>query len=245
MKLFAVLTLLMVFNTACEKATSSAGGNQLQLVASFAIDVPEPSGLALSADGKSLWTVSDETGKVYQLDLQGAVLREIDVSGEDLEGVATASSNHLWLAEERQRVLLQVDFDGNVLLRRNVSVEQNELNAGLEGVTINSHNGNIYVVNERLPKVLLTLDKSGSVVSTRPIDYLKDLSGIDYDTTDSTLWLVSDESQQVVHCDLAGLKLEAYDINVKQAEGIAVNRADSLLYIVSDPAESLYVYRLH
>lgn len=245
MKFFLMIfTGLFVLLNACDKATSLPQERNLELLFSYSVTVPEPSGLALAADGNSLWTVSDESGKLYRMDLQGQTLSSIDIEGEDLEGVAAGpSAGQLWVVEERKRELLKVDLTGSVLERHSLAVEQNELNAGLEGVTYDARSGQLYLLNEHDPRVLLKTATDGTIRNTRAIDYLKDLSGIDFDSTDSTLWLVSDESAQIVHCDTSGNKLESFTIDVQQAEGIAVNHADSLIYIISDPEEKLYIYK--
>ena len=245
MKFFLIIfTGLFLLLSACDKATSLPQERSLEPLVSYSVSVPEPSGLALAANGNSLWTVSDETGKVYRMDLQGQTLLTIDIEGEDLEGVATGpSADQLWVVEERQRELLKVDLSASVLERHRLAVEQNELNAGLEGVTYDARSGQLYLLNEHDPRLLLKTATDGTIRNTQEIDYLKDLSGIDFDSTDSTLWLVSDESGRIVHCDTSGNKLESFTIDVEQAEGIAVNRADSLIYIISDPGEKLYIYK--
>ena len=49
----------------------------------------------------------------------------------------------------------------------------------------------------------------------------------------------------VYRYDITGNMLESYPINVDKAEGIAFDTVKNLVYIVSDSADSLFVYRLN
>ena len=60
----------------------------LRLVTTYALDITEPSGLAINDSGTVLWTVTNNPDKVYQLDTAGKVVRTLHYVGEDLEGIA-------------------------------------------------------------------------------------------------------------------------------------------------------------
>ena len=68
----------------CNKVELSIEKLSLELLNIYSINVEEPSGLDLAIDNGSLWTVSDKYSKIYQLDLMGQILQEIDIPGNNL-----------------------------------------------------------------------------------------------------------------------------------------------------------------
>jgi len=104
---------------------------QPQLIAEYALDIPEPSGLALSVNGRYLWTVSDQTGCVYKITLDGKAIRQLSYRGDDLEGVVQSPvDSTLWVAEEQLREVVQLDTLGNERQRHKINVENRENTAG-------------------------------------------------------------------------------------------------------------------
>jgi uncharacterized protein YjiK len=68
---------------------------------------------------------------------------------------------------------------------------------------------------------------------------------MDYNEVEDELWIVSDQEKKVYRCDLSGNVLMSFLINVDKAEGIAIDSENNLIYIVSDSADMLYIYRLN
>ncbi len=217
----------------------------LEEIASYRIDVPEPSGLSLHVNGKSLWTVSDQTAKVYQLSLDGRLLKTLPYVGPDLEGVAQSPvDGTIWVAEERTREIVQLDSAGKELSRYFIPVDQGNENSGLEGIAVHPVTGHNFLLNEKDPAVFLELTTSQSIARSTKIDWLADCSGLAFESQGSFCWMVSDESKAVVKCDSTGAKIESFKIDVDKAEGIAVSAADSVIYIVSDSEQKLYLFQM-
>ena len=144
---------------------------------------------------------------------------------------------------ERTREVVILDTSGNELKRSKLDLK-GELNSGLEGITYNQQDKIFYVLNEKKPRLLLTLDENLKEISRDTLSFAKDLSGIFFDDIDSTLWIISDESQRIFKTDISGVLIEEFKIKVKQPEGITLNKARTKLYLVSDVTENLYVFDL-
>ena len=133
----------------------------------------EPSGLTLDHRGSSLYTVSDDSKLIFNLDLQGRVISGstflIEVS--DLEGIALTADNKSMLVVQEQTSSI-IRFD--ILTRKEIQripltslknydkiatyFGHKNKNKGLEGITVNYTNGHIFVVKEGEPGLLIELD---------------------------------------------------------------------------------------
>lgn len=245
-KLFIIcLPSLLVF-LFCSKDTSTkptAKNPYLKKEADYKLHVKEPSGLAFSVDGKSLWTVSDKTNKVYQITLTGNTIKELSYIGNDLEGIALhPGDSTLWVVEEKEADIVQLDTDGNELKRVSVPVDGG--GSGLEGITFNPFNNYFYLVKEKDPGVLIQLNDKFEMVSYERIDFAEDFSGIYFEAQNSHLWIISDQDRTVFKCNLEGTVLEQYPVDVNKIEGIAVDINNNLVYLVSDSYERLYVFSI-
>jgi uncharacterized protein YjiK len=207
------------------------------------IPVPEPSGLDLSYDEKSFWIVSDQNSKVYLLDSWGNKIKSFKVKGDDLEGITVVNDSILAVVLERSREVVILDTAGNELKRTKLDLK-GDLNSGLEGITYNPADKKYYLLNEKKPTLLITLDENLVELARDTLNISKDVSGIFYDDIDSTLWILSDESHRIYNTDLSGNQIDEFKIIVAQPEGITFNKARTKLYLVSDKTETLYVFNL-
>jgi uncharacterized protein YjiK len=207
------------------------------------IPVPEPSGLDLSHDEKSFWIVSDQNSKVYLLDSWGNKIKSFKVKGDDLEGITVVNDSILAVVLERSREVVILDTAGNELKRTKLDLK-GDLNSGLEGITYNPADKKYYLLNEKKPTLLITLDENLVELARDTLNISKDVSGIFYDDIDSTLWILSDESHRIYNTDLSGNQIDEFKIIVAQPEGITFNKARTKLYLVSDKTETLYVFNL-
>jgi uncharacterized protein YjiK len=205
--------------------------------------VPEPSGLAIAYDGRFFWTVSDDKSLIYKIDKNGKVLKTIVVSGEDLEGITVINSNSLAIILERSREVVVVDTFGNEITRKKINVS-GKLNEGLEGICFDVYENNFYLLNEKEPGLLIKTDKNFNEIFRKEIDLAKDYSDIFFAKEDSTLWILSDESEKIIQTDRNGNKIKEYGINVVQPEGLIVDYKYKIVYVVSDKTENLYEFRL-
>eukprot|EP00339_Tiarina_fusa_P015038 CAMPEP_0117005734 /NCGR_PEP_ID=MMETSP0472-20121206/6228_1 /TAXON_ID=693140 ORGANISM="Tiarina fusus, Strain LIS" /NCGR_SAMPLE_ID=MMETSP0472 /ASSEMBLY_ACC=CAM_ASM_000603 /LENGTH=228 /DNA_ID=CAMNT_0004707027 /DNA_START=346 /DNA_END=1032 /DNA_ORIENTATION=+ len=111
--------------------------------------------------------------------------------------------------------------------------------SGLEGMTVNEKNGEIYVANEKGPAMIVRLTNNGEQIESNEIDYARDISGLAYDTELDLLWVLSDQNEKVFLTDLSGtVVLDSWDLPVQNPEGIAINNNSNpkYLYIATDPS---------
>jgi len=240
---FSSLLLFLSFFHSCEKDSVTPNSpKNLKLIANYDLAVPEPSGLALDRNGNHLWTVSDRTNKVYKMTSTGDVIKILSYVGSDLEGITQNPFDAgLWIVEESARAIIHLDTTGNEIERFKITLT-GQYNSGLEGITHSTKNDHLYVINEKFPCLLIELDKTCHIQRQFELNFVDDISGICYDNQKDLLWVVSDQSELAVTCDLAGNGLESYLLGLPQAEGIAVDAINNLIYIVSDSTEQLYVF---
>ncbi len=228
---------------------------RLQKRNSFELNIGDPSGLDVDHTGNYLWTVSDNPGgSIYKITREGEIVKELEVGGEDMEGISQHPTNHnhlLYVVEERQRKIVQYDTDGNLIQSDSVAVEITNENDGLEGIAINPVNNHVFVVNKRLPRALIELDLRAAEQQVRytPINFGAEddapglsLAGLFFDQEDEVLWLVSDEARAVFVLDLTGRPLAAFDAREKDLESIALIREENRIYMTSDGDHTLYEF---
>ena len=239
--LSVLLTLTLTASSCSEKKEENE--KTLSFSVAEEIPVPEPSGLDISADEKGFWIVSDENSKVYLIDSWGKEVLSFNVKGEDLEGITVIDDTTLAVVLERTNEIVLLNTSGVELKRAALNLD-GEFNSGLEGITYNRTDKKFYLLNEKKPLLLITLDENFSELSRDTLKFAKDVSGLFFDDKDSTLWILSDESQRIYKTDLSGNPIEEYKIKVMQPEGITLNKARTKLYLVSDKTESIYVFDL-
>jgi len=216
---------------------------QLKLQKTTPILVPEPSGLALSFDNNFIWCVSDDKSLIYKLDKNGKIVKTVSVSGEDLEGITVIDSNILAVILERSREVVVIDTLGNEINRGKINVS-GKLNEGLEGICYDGYLRNFYFVNEKQPGLLIKTDSDFKEIFRKEIGLAKDYSEIFFAKEDSTLWILSDESEMIIQTNKEGNKIKEFGIDVVQPEGLIVDYKNKIVYVVSDKTEKLYEFKL-
>jgi uncharacterized protein YjiK len=234
---------IVALGTFCSEVKNDNTVKKLSFSVAEKIPVPEPSGLDLTSDETGFWIVSDENSKVYLIDSWGREVKSFKVDGEDLEGITVINDSMLAVVLERTREVVILDTSGLELKRVKLELK-GELNSGLEGITYDPEGRKFYVLNEKKPRLLITLDENLNELKRDTLNFSKDVSGIFYDTLDKTLWILSDESQRIFKTDLSGKPIEEFKIKIIQPEGITLNEARTKLYIVSDKTGNLYVFNL-
>ena len=213
----------------------------LELEASYKIDVSEPSGLAINSSGTELFTVSDKTSTVYKLSTTGEIIQTYDVKGSNLEGISTYTENKLLIAEESKKKIVVFDMLTGKSTKYKIDYKNKDPNSGIEGVTFDNNSNTIFILNEKNPGKLIQLRNDFSVLAKYKLDFAADYSGIFYEKTSNHLWILSDQNNTVNKCTLSGELIESFKIRVSQPEGIAVT--DNYIYIVCDKDARLYVYK--
>jgi uncharacterized protein YjiK len=69
-------------------------------IANVDLEFDEPSGLVFDVDKKSLWTVSDDTSKLFNLDLKGDINRKKTINSplDESEGITLNKKRNLLVA---------------------------------------------------------------------------------------------------------------------------------------------------
>lgn len=242
-KVYLFILFALFSFSLCKEVKREKSPEVLTYNLSEPIPIPEPSGLDLSFNENGFWVVSDQNSKVYLIDSWGNEIKSFEVNGEDLEGITVVNDSTLAIVLERTREVVILDTSGNELKRATLNLG-GELNSGLEGITYNPEKKIFYVLNEKNPRLLITLDENLIELKRDTIKFAKDFSGIFFDDNDNSLWILSDENQEIYKTDLAGKVIREFKIKVKQPEGIALNKDRTKLFLVSDVTGNLYVFDL-
>ena len=238
----SIFMILLVATAGCDKQGATTPEYALRQAGSYDIDVEEPSGLCLAADGAGLYTVSDATNQVYLISLTGTVLATLAYTGVDLEGVAyDAVDDVLLVVEERSREIVELSTAGQELSRHVIDVPGSAPNSGLEGIAIRAADHALFVVNEKDPARLFGLAADFSVSNEYQPDAGIDYSGLCHDAITGLLWVLSDQAEEVFTWEAQTGVHDVYRLPVDKPEGIAIG-TDGRVYIVSDADERLYVF---
>ena len=250
-KVLITVVLLTATLTSCKKndggelppADSTGRLEQLEEVD---LNVTEPSGLSFGPGGNTLLMVSDNTNKVYETDLHGQVIRELEYTGFDLEGVTyNAAEQIVAVTEERKREIVFLDYlNGAEIERYPIETGGNTENKGLEGLSYNPNNSAWYMVNEDVPGEMIVWNKTFENISVIPLNFASDYSGIFVDTQNALLYIVSDESQSLYKCDYNANVLKTYPLPATKFEGIAVDTGKQRVYLVNDKSGKLFIFKL-
>jgi uncharacterized protein YjiK len=185
----------------------------------------EPSGLALSHGRNALWTVSDDTKKIFKISLEGDLKKDdsFKIPDKGLEGVAVDPTGEF---------LITVKEDGNEIIE--ISINREEVterrrladmadydsishffagggaNKGLEGITWNTKTGTIFVMKEGSPGLLIEVSPDLKAILSHQVlteengfrdtevaaDEL-DFSDVCYDESRDRFWIISDKAQRL------------------------------------------------
>ncbi len=216
----------------------------------------EPSGLSVARDGRSLWTVSDDTRRIFRISLDGEILEagpKIEARG--FEGIAAHPGRDLLLAvQEEANRILELDADSGRCLR---SVELADLegfealapsfggdaNDGLEGIAFVAGGSRLFVLKELDPVLLIELDpglerimghrclgpECGFGSASEPA---LDGSGLAPDASPGHLWICSDRGRRVFLFDLHLDRIVA-SVSLPDADGRPVEKPEGVAYVAA------------
>jgi len=249
MKMLLIIILISALLISCsgdnKKKFTNETDSRLELTGSYKLNIREPSGLTLSSDSEFLWTVSDQYSSLYKITKNGQLVDSAEISGAGLEGIEIFGNNYFCVVTERDRGVLlytpEIKLKKRVLLDLDMS---NEENSGIEGIAHNPVTGVTYILNEKNPGLLIEINDKFDIVKKKKLNFAKDYSGLEIDTSKNHLWIISDESQLLFKCDLDGSPIDSFKVDIPQIEGIAIDFHENLIYLVSDKTEMLYVFRL-
>ena len=248
--LLYLTAVLAVFMTGCaghaanKKLLDQTRVDTLKLLAECPLDIPEPSGIAWDGSTSTLFVVSDRIPAVFEVSEQGETLGQTPVNAGHLEGISLDSENDLlWVVQEEPRLLLGFSRKGELRKRFNIKVPDSIPTKGLEGVACVPSQNCLFVVNERVPGVLIQVDDQGLPVRYVDIPYAPDLSGLCAAPGDEGLFLLSDMAASMYWIRFDGTLRAWWKLPIKKAEGVAVD-SHSRVFIVSDTESKMYVFQL-
>lgn len=249
MKRISIIAIILTLAYSCSKNETpqpviEIPMGTLELVNSYIVDVPEPSGLSFGPDNQTLLTVSDHLNQVYEMDLQGNVLRVLDYTGKDLEGVTfNYHEDIIAIAEEADREITLLDYEsGNKIETYKMDVSVGSDNSGLEGVSYNKNNRMYYIVNETNPDLMIVWSPVYGKISETKLKFASDYSGIFVDDERSVLWVVSDQSRSLYKCDYNVNVLLTFNLDELKYEGVVVD--NDMVYLINDATARLNIYKI-
>jgi uncharacterized protein YjiK len=239
-----IVPVLLFFCAGCMKSDNPGGGN-LILVAFYPFTIPETSGLTYYDSDNRLLTVSDLTGRVYVISTAGEVLDSLAYQGKDPEGIAyDRMTSRIFIVEEKSNEVVVLDTLGNEINRFEVELSNLIPRHGLEGITVNTETGNLLLVSEKFPGLLIEVTMSGEEVRRHDLNFAKDYSSVFFHPSDKSLWILSDESQSLTLCTLNGERIKTWQTGIKKGEGVVIDSKMELIYIVTDNDSGLYVFKM-
>lgn len=239
--IFFLWMLCIIFGCSLDENTvqPEIAGVSLKVLKQYNLNVPEPSGLAFHIDKKTLWTVSDQTGNVYKINLSGQVLETLEVRADDLEGIFFhRGTQSLLVVEENLANVLWIDTLG--IAGNRYEILRTHDNSGLEGICADKE-GNIFVLKEKAPGLWIALNSDFSIEEQKELKFAPDYSDITPDTTLNRFWILSDQAKQLFLWDKNDGVIEKYNVPVENPEGIAIDFVNQIFYIVSDSQQKLFI----
>ena len=229
----------------------------------------EPSGLVLDPDGGSLWTVSDDTERVFKLALDGRVKRTqcFDVPFRGLEGITIEpTGRYLYAVHEDSNTVIELEIaaqrvnDARALARMTGYdavaryFKGGGDNKGLEGIAWNEDTGTLFALKEGKPGLIIevtanleailghaVLDDRNGFLDPGAADHQVDYSGICYDPSRACFWIVSDKAKRVFLYDRAADRA-VHSAPLSYAKGGATKEVEKAEGVAYDPRTGrLYV----
>ena len=218
--------------------------------------IPEASGLTYSSKSNTLFVVNDE-GLVYELSLEGKILREKKLGKYDLEGIAVDDENELLLLavegddeilvlskksfKKKHKISIKRDYKGVKVLKKGED--------GIEGLAL--YKNKIYISNQsnrKYPKadssVIVIIDYDLKKKKQKIKDIINhgfiDIAGLTF--YDDTLFMVSDKKNLLIQYDMKLKKVIKKDKLPKKfaQEGICFDKEGNL-YIADDNGHILKI----
>ncbi|QDV53320.1 SdiA-regulated domain-containing protein [Gimesia fumaroli] len=184
----------------------------------------EPSGLALAPDGR-LWTVCDESRKLFCIDRRGQVVSTLDIDNAGLEGITFDAEGRVWVVDEdATRIIVYAPQTGEKIAARKlkklagycaVAADfKGHKNKGLEGMTFDPLRSEILLLKQASPGLLIAITSQMDRITA--IDRLDErsgftaenvkskklhFSGMCYDAARDLFWIVSDKAERIFTFD--------------------------------------------
>lgn len=173
----------------------------------------QPSGLTYCSTTGHFYMNCDRCNFIAEIKPDGEFVQELyfESSYSDVEAMACSDRDgYLYIGEEGKRkvtALLLEDYDNLSNNRKGlkevnsftvVTGDATSTRSGLEGMTVNENTGDIYVANEKGPAMIVRVHSNGEQFDANEIQYVRDISGLAYDSELDLLWVLSDQNEQFV-----------------------------------------------
>ena len=226
--------------------------------------IAEPSGITYHPTRRSLF-IADDSGIIYELNLQGTLIQAKGVNELDIEGITMdPGTGLLYVAVEDDEAILELEpetltvkrdfrigrsFKGKQLLKKG--------GMGIEAIafvpdTSHPEGGTFWVGNQSfslkekdelsvvcevvLPLRSETAKKSvGTIINAYKMNFI-DISGLAYDAQDDVLVLISDTTNLLVEIKREGTILSKYLLPGDEQEGITLDGL-GYMYIAQETGE--------
>lgn len=204
------------------------------------LKVPEPSDMALSSDKQSIFVVSDDDSKIYEIDLSGKILRSSKTLGIDLEAVCVFNG-FIYAVDETARRVLCVQ-ENSLSLEKTFHVPYSGgRNKGFESIGFNSEKGCFVLITEKDPIKIIELNKEFVVMNEIQWKHARDISSITF--FNNAAYLLSDEDMTIFRCNpMTYDVMDQCKINVHNPEGLLFLTNE--IFVLSDDLERLYRFDL-
>lgn len=184
----------------------------------------EPSGLALSHGKNALWTISDDTKRIFKLSLTGKLKKKdsLKLPDKGLEGIVLDPTGEFLLAvKEESNEIIKVEIETQAIVERqslasmagygSISAHMaGDENKGLEGIAWNQQTEALFVMKEGFPGLLIEvssdlksikahqfLNRDSGFYDTEVQDNQIDFSDICYDSSRNQFWIISDRAKRL------------------------------------------------
>ena len=186
----------------------------------------EPSGLALSHGKNALWTVSDDTRRIFKLSLDGELKKDdsFDIPDTGLEGITLDPSRKVPVHGQGKRQRNHQNRDrrrrghvtDNAFPKWRVMTQSRPIfpvpgsNKGLEGITWNTGTGTLFVMKEGEPGLLMEVSPDLKAITAHQVLNAEngfrdsevaadevDFSDLCYDWSRDRLWIISDKARRL------------------------------------------------
>lgn len=226
--------------------------------------IAEPSGIAYHSARRSLFIV-DDSGSIYEVQLDGTVVRSRGLKELDIEGVTVnPETGFLYAAVEDDETILELDPE-TLAIEREFKIERNfegeqilrKGGMGIEAIAFvpdasHPEGGTFWVGNQSFglkkrdePSVVCevnvplrsskTRKAVGTIIHAYRMDFI-DISGLTYDAQGDVLILISDMSNLLVELKREGTILGQYLLPGDEQEGVVLDGL-GYMYIAQESGE--------
>lgn len=216
------------------------------------------SGITYNDKTDTLFAITNSPRDIYELDKQGNILRVIDLKGfNDTEDLTYIKDDLFAVLDEEHSAfyVVKIGKDTNLIdISESIKTFSLDLrnfeNFGLEGISYDRFTDTFYLVNEKLPKKIVTvqgfmnndlirIEEKKELLNNNY--YLGDFSAIHFDEYKNRFYILSDESRLLARVDNK-IDFKKY-LNLEKFKGLNkmlrpegfTKDSDENFYIVGEP----------